>query len=350
MIFGMTQVFREQKDAGASSRQTINKTDTGKLPESVTHIRIQTKWMQNSSICSLNQKGDPMTPDALNHPVSIISSEMKRRLESIKETACQTDMGSSGSSYLNISISKKRAATSNFLQLPTKVDQICFEQTHAQKAVSNDIRERTADGKLACLKKSLNLVNEVGQRPESAASSLDSSSCSGIEILMTKSDSCSALERYLSESTDSNNDQSIKSRKVAAGQIRLKEPDFSDDLSCDFSFELCYELEKDEKKKDLKNLNNLEDSTIMNVGLTNSQAFSSNSYSTSLGRQFPPSPIMEASSRFLRSSATECANQGVSTKICYKKMVFASRSMTLDQKPISVRTNLKMLPVMKLRF
>lgn len=345
----MTQVFREQKDAAVSSRQTINKTDTGKWPESVANIRIQTEGMQNSSILSLNQKGDPMTPDALNHPESILSSEMKRRLESIKETSCQTDVGSSGSSYLNISISKKRA-TSNFLQLPTKVDQICFEQTHAQKAVSSGIRERPADGNLECSKTSPNLEIEVGQRPESAASSLDSSSCSGIEILMTESDSCSALERYLSESTDSNNDQSIKSRKVAAGQIRLKEPDFSDDLSCDFSFELCYELEKDEKKEDLKNLNNLEDSTMMNVGLANSQAFSSKSYSTSLGRQFPISPIMEASSRFLRSSATECANQGVSTKIFYKKMVFASRSMTLDHKPISVRTNLKMLPVIGLRF
>lgn len=346
----MTQVFREQKDAGASSRQTINKTDTGKLPESVIHIRIQTKWMQNSSTCSLNQKGDPMTPDALNHPVTIISSEMKRRLESIKETACQTDMGSSGSSYLNISISKKRAATSNFLQLPTKIDQICFEKTHAQKAVSSDIRERPADRNLECPKTSPNLEIEVAQRPESAAISLDSSSCSGIEILMTESDSCSALERYLSESTDSNKDQSLKSRKVAAGKIRLKEPDFSDDLGCDFSFELCYEPEKDEKKEDLKNLNNLEDSTMRNVGLANSQAFSSNSYSTCFQRIFPPSPTMKASSRFLRYSATEFANQGVSTKICYKKMVFASRSMTLNHKPISVRTNLKMPPVMGLRF
>jgi hypothetical protein len=203
----------------------------------------------NNSLCSFKLADGTMAPCAYSGQLSLASSEMKKKLESLKDTSCPTDVESSMSTQMNHCPCKKRN-TSKFFTTELKEVELNQVQTLLRQTISGCPRDQESDMTSEFINQppKINKIAKGIYDPTSRSACSKSSSCSGLEIMLSDSDSCSPLEHDVNGSVSSLDGQSLGSAQGSGGKIniRLQEPQFSDDSSCKFSFELCYEKEKAE--------------------------------------------------------------------------------------------------------
>lgn len=208
----------------------------------------------------------------------LVSSGEKRKEELLRETTCPTEAESTGSIEMNLVTNKKRNAL-HLSRASTTLDNNSSAKIIIQQAAFHQSASDKKDGITLSLVNKLTIYGSGSNRPLDPSSESDcSSSCSGIEISMTGSDSCSAIEQDMSASCSSQDVQSSRRNSKLRKNLRFLEPEFSDDTSCIFSFELCSERKQDSELKNMRDLTHNDgtrESVLANIGsLKNSRSIS----------------------------------------------------------------------------